>query len=248
IKATWKILIPGTDDTSKFYKKQAVIYVPANQSITGSALYLREWVGLVAMHIIHKTNLFPFWIWTTFEHVDNAPEKAEVSKAGNNFSFFNPECNTCVVDTPPVAPASGPYIWQATKPYAKTYATQGKYGTQVVRQNTVYGPTDGVNGMWRKKLAASGSVFANYRLIGSQWSVVGETHPADTIAAPPILANTTLETYIQNSSCTMTCHRFATDAAGFTADFSFLMGHVQPSAEYLEKLKKKNGIPVKKMK
>lgn len=237
IKATWKILVPGTDDTSKFYKKMAVIYVPANQSITGVPLYLKEWVGLVAMHIIHKTTRFPFWIWSTFEHIDNAPEQSEVSKAGTNFSFFNPACTTCVADTPP--PFDSVYIWQATKPYAKTYATNGLYGTQVVRKYPVYGPTEAVNKKWQQALASAGSVFANYRLIGSQWSVVSDgTPPNDTIPAPDTLSNTTLETYIQNSSCTMTCHKFATDAVGAKSDFSFILGHARSTA-FLRSLKEK---------
>lgn len=234
IKATWKILT-GSDDTTKFYRRRAVIYVPANQSATGKALYLTETVGLVAMHIIHKTTKFPFWVWTTFEHIDNAPEQAQVGQAGNQYSFYNPACTSCSENSPVDEPKGG-YIWQATKPYAKAYAVDGKYGTQAVRSNAVYGPTEMVNQTWQKALRAAGSVFANYRLIGSQWSVVSETFPADTIAAPDTLANTTLETYIQNSSCTMTCHRFAQDAAGKGADFSFILGHAR-SVEYLKKIK-----------
>ncbi|MES2133116.1 MAG: hypothetical protein V4506_12290 [Bacteroidota bacterium] len=234
IKATWKIL-SGTDDTTKFYHRSAVIYVPANQSASGKPLYLTETVGLVAMHIIHKTTKFPFWVWTTFEHIDNAPELAQVAQAGNQYSFYNPACTSCTQNNPVTEPTGG-YIWQTTKPYAKAYAVDGKYGTQAVRSNPVYAPTEAVNQVWQKALRNMGSVFANYRLIGSQWSVVSETFPADTIPAPDTLANTTLETYIQNSSCTMTCHKFAQDAAGKNADFSFILGHAR-STEYLKKLK-----------
>jgi hypothetical protein len=234
IKATWKILT-GADDATKFYHRSAVIYVPANQSASGKPLYLQETVGLVAMHIIHKTTKFPFWVWSTFEHINNAPEQAQVGSAGNQYSFYNPACSSCTENTP-VAEPTGGYIWQTTKPYAKAYAVNGQYGTQAVRSNPVYGPTEAVNQTWQKALASAGSVFANYRLIGSQWSVVGETFPADTISAPDTLANTTLETYIQNSSCTMTCHKFAKDAANKGADFSFILGHAR-SAEYLRKLK-----------
>jgi hypothetical protein len=238
IKTTWKILEPGKDDTSKFYKSMAVIYVPANQSATGKPLYLKEWVGLVAMHILHKTTNFPFWVWTTFEHIDNAPEQAGVSKAGNNFSFYNPACPACSTNTAAPTPAGGNFIWQATKPYAKTYATDGQYGTQAVRLDTVYGPTDIINKKWQKALADAGSVFANYRLIGSQWSTILDAPPFDTIPAPTNLTNTTLETFIQPSSCTMTCHKFATDAVGISSDFSFILGHARSTA-VLEAMKKK---------
>ena len=236
IKATWKILA-GSDDTSKFYHRRAVIYVPASQSASGKALYLTETVGLVAMHIIHKTTKFPFWVWSTFEHIDNAPEQAQVGQAGNQYLFYNPACTSCTENTPVTEPKGG-YIWQTTQPYAKAYAVDGKYGTQAVRSNPVYAPTEAVNQVWQKALRNMGSVFANYRLIGSQWSTVADTPPFDTIPAPDTLANTTLETYIQNSSCTMTCHKFAKDAAGKNADFSFILGQAK-SKSYLERINSK---------
>ncbi len=230
IKASWKILEPGKDDTSKYYKRMAVIYVPASESATGKALYLKEMVGLVGMHILHKTKDFPFWVWTTFEHVDDAPQQAQVAKAGNNYSFFNPACTGCTYNTAPTPSAGGKYLWQPSKPYAAMYATNKLYGTQAVEMDTVYGPTDAINQKWQKALAAQGSVFANYKLIGSQWSVTLDAPPFDTVPAPTNLTNITLETYIQPSSCTMTCHRFAKDAVGKPSDFSFILGHARAAA------------------
>lgn len=235
IKATWKILA-GNDDTSKFYHRNAVIYVPANQSASGKALYITETVGLVAMHIIHKTTKFPFWVWSTFEHIGNAPEQVNVGQKGN-YSFYNPACSSCTENTPVEEPKGG-YIWQTTKPYAKAYAVDNQYGTQAVRLDPVYAPTEAVNKVWQKALRNAGSVFANYRLIGSQWSTVADTPPFDTIAAPDTLANITLETFIQNSSCTMTCHKFAKDAAGNNADFSFILGYAKTKS-YLERINAK---------
>lgn len=241
IKSTWKILVAGVDDSTKYYHRPAVIYVPANQSATGQALYLRETVGLVAMHIIHKTNRFQTWVWTSFEHIDNAPEQAQVSSAGNNYSFFNPACTTCKIDSPP-APAK-PYLWQPKKPYAGKYATivnNDSFGTQVVRQNPVYAPTDSINKKMQNKLASINSVFANYRLIGTQWSLKTETFPSKQLFIPDTLANTTLETYKQNSGCTQTCHIFATNVVDSSADFSFLLSHARSQA-YLKTLQSKQG-------
>lgn len=239
IKASWKILVPGKDDTSKFYRRMAVIYVPASQSANGKDLYLKEMVGLVGMHILHKTQDFPFWIWTTFEHVDDAPQQAQVATAGNNYSFFNPACTACTYNAPPKPSAGNKYLWQATKPYAALYATNNLYGTQAVETDTIYGPTEAINRKWRKALADMGSVFANYRLVGSQWSVVEDAPPFDTIPAPTNLTNITLETYIQPSSCTMTCHKFATDAVGNKSDFSFILGHARAAAIFNSVKKKK---------
>lgn len=221
IKATWKILVPGVDDTTQFYRRRAVIYVPANNSATGKALYLTETVGLVAMHILHKTRQFPMWIWTTFEHNSNAPDSAALTKgAGNNYLFYNPAATTVTPNTPP----STPYLWQATKPYAAGIAYQGKYGTQVVQELTIADYTQTLNKNWQKALG--NSVWANYRLIASQWGVAkgdNPTGPQDTIGIPTLTSNPVLETYFQQSSCLTSCHKFAKDAVGNFADFSFLL-------------------------
>ncbi|MFI5151506.1 MAG: hypothetical protein ACHQRM_17395 [Bacteroidia bacterium] len=249
IKTTWKVLVQGVDSFNTFYKKRAIIYVSASQSLSHKPLYLKEWVGLVAMHIMHKTYTPkpPFWIWTTFEHMNNAPEWKDRKTTANKYSFFNPMCTTCPVDTAPLPLLGGGYLWDSVKPYAKKYAINGIYGTQVVRQYPVYAPTDTVNKQWQKKLKAEGSVFANYRLIGSQWSATTDFQKMDTLPAPDTLANTVLETYIQSGSCTMTCHKSATDAVKQKSDFSFLLG-LAKSSVYLEELKKKYRIPTTKKK
>ncbi len=227
VKATWKILVPGKDDSTKFYRRRAVIYVPAKNSTTGKALYLTETVGLVAMHILHKTKNFPMWIWTTFEHNNNAPDSAAVAKAGNQYSFYNPACPASFVNTPP----DTPYLWQPFKPYAKSVANDGQYGTQVVQQLPIYDFTQTLNKAWQTAL--KGSVWANYRLIGSQWGVIqgdNPTHGADTVGVPQYMSNPVVETYYQQSSCLTSCHIFAKDAAGMNADFSFMLQRAKNNA------------------
>lgn len=222
IKATWKILVPGVDDSTKFYHRKAVIYVPASSSTNGKPLYLTETVGLVAMHILHKTQNFPMWIWTTFEHNNNAPDSAAVAKgAGNNYLFYNPAAPAAWT---PNTPPDTPYLWQPIKPYASGAAYQGKYGTQVVQTLPIADYTQKINQSWQKALG--NSVWANYRLIISQWGVAkgdNPTVPQDTVGIPALASNPVLETYFQQSSCLTSCHIFAKDAVGNNADFSFLL-------------------------
>lgn len=228
IKATWKILKAGVDDTTKYYKRRAVIYVPAKSSSTGKPLYLTETVGLVAMHILHKTRNFPMWIWTTFEHNNNAPDSATVAqgKAGNQYAFYNPACPASFTNQPPAKP----YLWQPAQPYALSAANQGKYGTQVVQELPIYDFTQTANTAWQKALGKS--VWANYRLIGSQWGVSSSDGPKpDTISIPTYMSNPVVETYFQKSSCISSCHIFATDAAGMNADFSFILSRARKIAE-----------------
>jgi len=78
-------------------------------------------------------------------------------------------------------------------------------GTQVKRVNKIFKYTDSVNQKFRTKMA--GTVWANYKLIGSQWMIGGEG--PKTTAAPPLMANTVQETYIQASASCIGCHSFA---------------------------------------
>ena len=56
-------------------------------------------MGLVGLHIITRTNSAPQWVWSTFEHVANAPDAppppfaqaATVEPpAGSHFNFNDP--------------------------------------------------------------------------------------------------------------------------------------------------------------
>jgi hypothetical protein len=225
IKAVWRILDPASgDDTTRFYAQPAAIYVPAQNSSTGSAMCIDSvTVGLVAMHIIHKTSSQPGWVWSSFEHVELAPTCTSTSSACGDtavrYSFFDASCSsgTCPWNTPPsLAQGDTTYLWAATAPYAAKYAIGG-HGTQAVRTQAIYAPTDTTTAEWRAKLA--GTVWANYRLIGSQW--LNPEVPGAGI--PQVLGNSALETYIPDESSCVGCHKSATDAAGEFADFSFLL-------------------------
>ena len=69
--------------------------------------------------------------------------------------------------------------------------------------------------------------YANYRLVGSQWTLPNDGGGTSTVNVPFRLGNTTLETFIQlNASC-INCHGFANVVAGkdtIGTDFSFLFG------------------------
>lgn len=239
IKACWRILDPGLgDDTTRFYTRNAVIQVPAQNSSTGSAFTVQAKVGLVGMHIIRKTASFPFLIWSTFEHMDNTPDDVQAAQTAQDtnkrWSFYNVECLTCPVNTPPVtAPAdSGHYKWNPTPPYAARYAAgvpgeQGGqvFGSQVTRTYPIYYRTQQVNALWQAKL--KGTVWANYRLVGSQWTVPNDGGTSNTINVPFRLGNTTLESFIQVDASCISCHSFANaiyQKDTMPTDFSFLFG------------------------
>lgn len=233
VKAVWRILTKK-DDPSRYYTRTAVVYVPPQNTQDGVPLCLDVTVGLAGLHVIHKTGNFPQWIWSTFEHVDNAPtsppssaDKASYSFYSNAFRFYLP------INTPHPPSTrkdnSRVYYWMPDEPYARLYAWQAndytklQFGTQVVRSNSIYPTTSMLNMMWQKAMA--GSFWANYMLIGSQW--VGGDAPGHTIAAPMQLANAAIETYIQDTASCVQCHAGARSAVGTPADFSFLLGLAQ---------------------
>jgi hypothetical protein len=233
VKAAWRILQPASgDDTTRYYHQQALIAVPAENSATGQPFCIQAMVGLVGLHIIHKTQTFGAWVWSTFEHEDNAPTCPTAGPACGDstvrYSFYNMACPSCQANTPlknNTFLQDSSFIWNTSPPYGARYAVDSLYGSQITRTEVVYPPTDSMNAMWLKQLGTS--VWSHYRLIGSQWQAIVPGYPKnDTSQAPPILGNTALESYIPTTSDCIGCHTFATTAgtpAKF-ADFSFLLG------------------------
>jgi hypothetical protein len=178
IKAAWKVLSPAEVSSNRFYAIQALVFnddfnppgasVPPNVPVT---------LGLVGLHIVHKTSRQPHWIWSTFEHVDNLTK-----------SFYNPNCPSCPTNQP-----ASPYSTDKNgNNHYKELNPNGNPITkpvQVVRINPIQSPPTQANAAFQALLA--GSVWANYQLISSQWM--------DDLAKPEpgFLANMTLETFNQ---------------------------------------------------
>jgi hypothetical protein len=219
LKVAWKILGSG-DDPLRFHTASAYLYNPAS-----SPTCQLHQVGMVGMHISHKTTTAPQWIWSTFEHVDNAPRAGSVDR--NHYSFNDGTVShrslgcdgvTCNV------PSS--LKWDPNN--------GDKTPSQVARILDFTATAKHENDVFDKLLRAANpqSVFANYRLVGTQF-------PSDTTSAsdpsgvprPVFLANTTMETYLQgnvpgvSSSCA-SCHVRANMSDGRPSDFSYLLSRV----------------------
>jgi hypothetical protein len=96
LKLAWKV-IAGADDPSRFFTQQAEII---DQGGDGKPLKRTVQVGLVGMHIGHKSETSPQWIWATFEQVDNL-DVDQVAHPKLHPSFFNPDCPICTVNVQP---------------------------------------------------------------------------------------------------------------------------------------------------
>jgi hypothetical protein len=216
IKASWRILFPSTgDDTSRYYCRKATIFIDSLHTRNHKPLIIKNvTVGLVGMHIVRKTGkVSANQIWSTFEHVDNTPDdpqQAQMSK--KQWSFYNPNCLNCTPNAAPdtIKGDNQQYMWEPDTPYARDYAVaapgqqfkRDSFGTQALRLYPVYRYTEMVNQLWQAKL--KGSVWANYRLIGTQWK---QSEVRISPTAPNFLGNTTLETFIQADASCISCHR-----------------------------------------
>jgi cytochrome c len=214
VKAAWREVEP--DEAESFVATEACICAEGGRDCR------RRRVGLVGFHVMSKTRSAPQWIWSTFEHVANV-----APAAGLPASFFDPGCVDCANNR------QGP----------------AGFRNQVTRLVPIpdrppdcADPTAAVDDVAalnrdvRRALESTGSPLASYELVNTQWPYRPAGTPDDAPStvfevAPPLLGNTTLETYIQRSSSCMGCHALAaTQRLGeyVSADFSFTLNAAWP--------------------
>jgi hypothetical protein len=191
LKLAWKILGPH-DDASRFYTQAAVVM---DQGPDGKPVERRVTVGLVGMHIGHKSESSPQWIWSTFEQVDNIAVD-QVAHPTVNPSFADLNCPLCTINVQPQPNAGGVYP---------------RIPTQVWRSIPIPPDKVALNSQAQAVLAKLGSVFQYYQLIDTQWPTSPGAAPAnpngplpDAVAnkpggdpTPVFLTNVTMETYFQ---------------------------------------------------
>jgi hypothetical protein len=202
-------------------------------------------LGLVGLHIAHKTTHQQNWVWATFEHVKNVTK-----------SFNNPSCSkTPSFTADPLVPCTQACCPPNTQTAAAVATTTGKYYEELNAQGeplhkptqvTRVAPIEATEENVTYQALLSGTVWANYQLISTQWS----GNLGDPPIHPLFLANTTMETFNQgptpptdgefpypdprykpffpqvSSSC-IKCHSKAPTAVETPANFSFLLGDAQ---------------------
>ena len=210
-KAAW-LELPNSADWPRFKTSKAVVTYPGQQPKTVT-------VGLVGLHIIHKTALGQQFIWATFEHKDNAPDATQVANKqfAPSYTYYNPNCN----------PATDPYKCVANANPTKVNGGNNQYAwpNQVVRNiplptranNNIVGLNQYVHSLIAQQ--NPNSVFLNYELVNTLWSnqnttiqpgartplVAAQLSP--NINQEPV-ASTVLETYVQQLTC-LSCHASA---------------------------------------
>lgn len=179
-----------------YHTEELLVFTPAFRNSTGQATCELKTMALVGMHIAHKTLNQPNWIWSTFEHVNNAPDCTALpddgneagddgpsvacpDSAGQNWNFFGTICGSgSACQTCNAAPASNAPAGQCVNPsnpdataWCLDQPPNPEQGlSRLCRQfpvSSIY-PTAGD---WNTAcdVALSGGVWSNYQLISSQW-------------------------------------------------------------------------------
>ncbi len=249
LKAAWRVLT-NPSQYSRYLTSQAVL---VNNGVCTNAT-----MGLVGLHIIHKTVTQPQFVWATFEQVDNVPPASP-----STFSNASCQCQTAIptacFKTPPSSPVYQNCLTTETQGQACTPNTSPPYNTvsgsctpypiQVSParpiSNNSSDPVVATNTAAQQLITGANpnSVFQYYQLVDVLWS----GSPQDTYTNPPgkpgptslsmsgatpdpsalPVANSTMETYVQNLTC-MSCHVYAQITDGtYASDFSFLIGDAQ---------------------
>jgi hypothetical protein len=242
VKVSWKILNSDEIRSRRFHMVNALVQLPEQHDRNIKPPCLRETLGLIGFHVVHKTVGRPQWIWTSFEHVDNVPEQreADAGPLPHRFSFFDRSCSAdkCPPNQTP------PWPWEPDPDRELKF--HGPFNSQITRVTPLTDAAVEINTAFQKLL--NGTVWQNYMLISTQWpsnfdctklhtkntpntplpNTDFQKQPDMTCApAPTFLANSTLETYSQgdvplaSSSC-IGCHGNATNFQTAPADANAL--------------------------
>lgn len=251
IKAAW-MEVPNPSDAqwNRYKLSQAVVVDPSTQKCQALT------VALVGLHVIHKTQAQPTWVWATFEHVDNAPDAADAAATTRTWNFYDPNCQPRTVQVPAACrfnnqesvivgcdPNQPPQYWIGS-------GCPDPAPIRVTRLSPIDSEAQAVNESAWATIRASypDSVWLNYQVVAVQWSTNPPQQSDQPVTVPQIfnspspdsnLANTVLETYDQRSKC-IDCHQYATISGSsssncspskpcYPSDFSFALQDAQPS-------------------
>jgi hypothetical protein len=247
LKVSWKILAPDEIQAKNFHMVKALVLMPPGDP-KAKRPCLPETLGLIGFHAVHKTVGRPQWIWTSFEHVRNVPDKDQVAvgKFDGPYSFFDITCT----DNCPAANATPPRPWDPDPALQLKFRKDDSFKSQIVRETPLTDAAKNMNTIFHSML--QGTVWENYVLLSTQWpSLFGgctslHSQSFDAPApktdflkqpdmtcspAPTFLANSTLETYSQgdiplaSSSC-IGCH-------GNAVSFQIRPSNPKPGKVYL---------------
>jgi hypothetical protein len=206
LKAAW-IELDDTSDWPNYLTTTATVTYPGGKPTQAT-------MGLVGLHIIHKTFNAQQFVWATFEHVDNAPTAGNLPSSGSGpqYTYYDAGCNP---QTDPYKCVPNPPTQDPGPPPSPPFDAPVQAVRQLAIPSTTTNNVAGLNAwVWNLiKQSNANSVFLNYQLVDVLWPnsntpvAPGQRTPLPTGAPQPsqAVANTTLETYVQSETC-LVCH------------------------------------------
>jgi hypothetical protein len=211
VKAAWRqFRLPDEKDLlNRYYHVEARLV----DRQTGSCVH--QTMGLVGLHILHKTPTRPQWVWSTFEHVDNVAIGPCAPK-GLRPTFNNPD-----------GPQMGDEVNKLPQPISKQNPpVDNPDPVQVVRLNPMNESTRKTNDLYHGHRLVKDTVWKYYDLVATQWPTDPKTGGTGKPFPPSRVANATMETRFQSISC-LSCHGLSQDT-----DFSWVLAvRAYPTSE-----------------
>jgi hypothetical protein len=199
LKAAWRIMTEQEKQAKppRFYMSEAQVVDPK----TGTCSDKTVTVGLVGFHIAHKTDVFQAWVWSTFEQVDNVPDKG-VPRPPLGYSFNDEK-------DPPGLNVWGFLPRDAYRPVeVHNLKSPPVTSVETIRLNPISGEIKTLNDLVHQVTGIKGTVWENYELVETQWQrdfpptiKVSNDKTAEDLygqlrATPPdAVANVTMETF-----------------------------------------------------
>lgn len=236
LKSSWKIVDDDTN-TDGYFSTTALIHplvcADGGDNCVGkdvqvdTSVVQEAKVVLVGLHVVGVVEDHPEFIWSTFEHIDNAPnlngkEPTSPDPVSNrDFAFYAAataakDCNQSNKDSVRLDVAT-----QTLSPHTHAFRDFAFGGGDSADEADIKGLNDSVH----SQLAAD-SVWKNYRLVGSVWFPSNSLAPGLTgpkiqrlVQGSKRVSNSTIETFTQalsgnpkrEQNC-FACHDTAADA------------------------------------
>lgn len=217
VKAAWRLLTAADTPAvrARYYVVENANVADITRTVAaGRVVCSKSDVALVGLHIVIRTPHRPQGVWITFEHIDNVPpsgageaREPDARDAGAPYSYFDA--------SKPKLGLSPKFGSPGTFPVSLDYPPKiDPEPMQVVRRLPIHPSTMTMNRAYWALPEIKGTAWEHYMLVAVQWPI--RAHPIDPHndgrffpeARKENLANTTIETYLQDppSSC-MSCHQ-----------------------------------------
>ncbi len=245
LKAAWMEVDNPSSAKWKRYKLSEATVLDATTGKLRNTI-----VALVGLHILHKTSNQPTWVWATFEQTDNVPDNSGSPTPPYGYNFYSRTCSPQKLTVKNAAGTGDTNVVvtctaNTSPPY---YLSQGAaVPVQITRVNAIdQQDAAPINTKMQGTIKQffTNSVWQYYELIDVIWSQSLQPDPKTPIVSPrnintsamasgsTIVANSTLESYVQKTNTCISCHVFSTIASypldttnnNIFGDFSFAIG------------------------